>query len=167
MGTKAWLKERRRTGSHTGVPRDCLPAAMDDGWLEKESHRGLTEVDLVVVVVVVVVAVLTDRALHTSHLLLGTPTSNNSSLNTSRLLKVFSPYTVVGHRTVHVILVPPAKDSSQTLGPSGREIYPGWWVTGCSYPEYAGCASARPPRSSTTLCEYGGGWGWIGGSGEI
>ena len=36
--TEAWQKERQRTGSHnvdlleadTEVPRDCLPAAMDD-----------------------------------------------------------------------------------------------------------------------------------------
>ena len=62
---EAWQKERQRTGSHinfvdlleadTGVPRDCLPAVMDDrvGW--RKSHGGSTEVHLVVVVVVVVV----------------------------------------------------------------------------------------------------------------
>ena len=36
----------------TGVPRDCLPAAMDDGWLEKDNHGMPTEVDQVVVVVI-------------------------------------------------------------------------------------------------------------------
>ena len=38
MGTEAWQKERRRNAGtfvhllevDTGVPRDCLPAAMDD-----------------------------------------------------------------------------------------------------------------------------------------
>ena len=63
MGTKTWQKERGGTGSHI-----CLSAggghqgpqrllACSDGWqgwLEKESHGGSTEVDLVVVVVLVV-----------------------------------------------------------------------------------------------------------------
>ena len=47
VGTEAWQKERRRTRSHikfvdlleadTGVPRDCLPAVMDDrvGWRKR------------------------------------------------------------------------------------------------------------------------------------
>ena len=40
----------------TGVPRDCLPAAMDDrvGWRKRamgEGGGGLTEVNLVAVVV--------------------------------------------------------------------------------------------------------------------
>ena len=44
----------------TGVPRDCLPAAMDDrvGWRKKDRGSGRrgesTEVDLVAVVVEVV-----------------------------------------------------------------------------------------------------------------
>ena len=77
MGTEAWQKgggggsEDRLTHyfvdlleANTGVPGDCLPAAMDDGFLEKESHwgggggGGSTEVDLVVVVVVVVAVVV-------------------------------------------------------------------------------------------------------------
>ena len=71
MGTEAWQKERRKTGSlinfvdlleaDSGVLRDRLPAAMDDraGWREKASGGGggggmrrATEVDLVVVAVV-------------------------------------------------------------------------------------------------------------------
>ena len=57
MGTEAWQKERRRTGSHI-----CRPAGGGhqgpqrllagsngwQGWLEKESHGGSTEVGLVV-----------------------------------------------------------------------------------------------------------------------
>ena len=68
MGTEAWQKEHRRTGLHikfvdlleadTGVPRDCLPAAMDDriGW--RKRAMGSTEVALVVIVVVVVVVIV-------------------------------------------------------------------------------------------------------------
>ena len=43
----------------TGVPRDCLPSAMDErvGWRTKTMGR-LTEVDLVEVVLVVVVVVV-------------------------------------------------------------------------------------------------------------
>ena len=53
MGTEAWQKiERRKTGSHikfvdvleadTGVPGDCLPAAMDDrvGWRKRAMGWG-------------------------------------------------------------------------------------------------------------------------------
>ena len=42
-----------------GVPRDCLPAAMDDrvGW-NKESHGGSTEVNLVVVAAAAAAAVV-------------------------------------------------------------------------------------------------------------
>ena len=48
----------------TGVPRDCLPAAMDDrvGWRKRAKGggggEGSTEVDLVVVAVVVIVVVV-------------------------------------------------------------------------------------------------------------
>ena len=60
----------------TGVPRDCLPAAMDDrvGW-RKRAMGGVeggggesTEIDLVVVVVVVVVVgkMITDCSLSLS-----------------------------------------------------------------------------------------------------
>ena len=58
----------------TAVPRDCLPAAMDDSWLEKESHGGeegvgcglgggggggrSTEVDVVVTAAAVAVVVV-------------------------------------------------------------------------------------------------------------
>ena len=44
-GTEVWKKEHQRTGctfvdlleADTGVPRDCLPAAMDDrvGWRKR------------------------------------------------------------------------------------------------------------------------------------
>ena len=50
MGTEAWQKERLRTGSQfvdlleadTGVPRDCLLAAMDDrvGWRKRAMGEG-------------------------------------------------------------------------------------------------------------------------------
>ena len=50
----------------TGVPRDCLPAAIDGRvWQEKESHGGSTEIDLVVVVVVVVSAAVVVYGLYT------------------------------------------------------------------------------------------------------
>ena len=67
MGTEAWQKGRRRTGSHIcrsagGEHRgpQRLLAGSDgwQGWLEKEYHGGSTEVDLVVVAVAVVVAVV-------------------------------------------------------------------------------------------------------------
>ena len=68
METETWQKEHRRTGSlifvdllevDTGVPRDCLPAAMDDrvGWRKRAvwgkgagegGGGGLSEVDPVV-----------------------------------------------------------------------------------------------------------------------
>ena len=59
MGTGAWQKERRRTGSDIGDPRYCLPAAMDDrvGWRKRAKGRS-TEVDLVVVVAVEVEVVV-------------------------------------------------------------------------------------------------------------
>ena len=48
-----------------GSPETFLPAAMDGrDWLEKESHWGSTEVDLVVVVVVVVVFALSYEGLN-------------------------------------------------------------------------------------------------------
>ena len=66
-GTEVWQKERRWTGSHTGrsaggryeVPRDGLPAAMDDrvGW-RKRAMVGSIEVDLVVVVVLISVLMI-------------------------------------------------------------------------------------------------------------
>ena len=65
MGTKAWRKERRRTGwhiclsaggGHRGPQRLLAGNDGRQGWLEKESHGSSTEIDLVVVVVVGVAA---------------------------------------------------------------------------------------------------------------
>ena len=62
MGTETWQKEHQGQActfvdlleADSGVPRDCLQAAMDDrvGWRKRAmGGRGSTEVNLVVVVV--------------------------------------------------------------------------------------------------------------------